>query len=184
MTVTREGRLLRVTLDAPERKNALNAGDCRALWEAVHDGEAGAVLIDAKGPYFCAGVEAGVDTAELWGKWDGAPVVVAVQGPAMDEGLGLLARAHVVVAAQGTSFALTSLRSGVFPSAAYWALAAAVGERRAMELALTSRVFTAQDALAWGLVHYVAPAFEFDDRAEAIATAIAQHSLCLRDVLF
>jgi enoyl-CoA hydratase/carnithine racemase len=40
-------------------------------------------------------------------------------------------------------------------------------------LSLTGRVFTAPEALAWGLVHAVAPPFELDDRASAIATALA-----------
>ena len=52
-------------------------------------------------------------------------------------------------------------------------VASAIGERRALELCLTGRIFSTPDALAWGLVHMVAPAFELDDRASEIAMAVA-----------
>jgi enoyl-CoA hydratase/carnithine racemase len=78
-----------------------------------------------------------------------------------------------VIAAQGTSFGLTEIREGKWSEAVYRAVAAAVGERRAMELCLTGRVFSTPDALAWGLVHMVAPAFELEDRATEVATPLA-----------
>jgi enoyl-CoA hydratase/carnithine racemase len=53
------------------------------------------------------------------------------------------------------------------------ALACAIGARRALELALSGRVFSIPEALAWGLVHHVAPAFELDDRAMEVAGGIA-----------
>jgi methylglutaconyl-CoA hydratase len=55
-------------------------------------------------------------------------------------------------------------------------VALATGERRALELALTGRIFSTQDALAWGLVHHIAPPVELEDRAWEIAAAIAQSS--------
>ena len=91
-------------------------------------------------------------------------------------GLALLANAHVVVAAQGSSFGLTDIREGIWNEALYRAVAGAIGERRTRELSLTGRIFSTPDALAWGLVHLVAPAFELDDRATEIATALANAS--------
>jgi len=104
------------------------------------------------------------------------PVLAAVAGPALGGGLGLVANAHVVVAAQGSSFGLTEIRLGMWPFVVYRAVAAAVGERRALELSLTGRIFGTQEALAWGLAHYVAPAFELDDRACEIASAVSNFS--------
>ena len=185
MRVAREGALLRVTLDAPDRRNTLAAEDCAALVDAVRDQSAHAVLLEAQGGFFCGGIEEGVDPGPLFQPetWRGIPVVAAVQGPAVDEGVALLACAHVVVAAQGVSFALTGMRRGAFPACAFPPLSRAIGERRALELALTARVFTVSDALAWGLVHHVAPAFEFDDRAEAIAAGLAAHRVSLRGIV-
>jgi 2-ketocyclohexanecarboxyl-CoA hydrolase len=53
---------------------------------------------------------------------------------------------------------------------------AAIGERRALALALTGRIFSVNEALQWGLVHEVAPPFEVDDRASATAHHLAESS--------
>ena len=98
---------------------------------------------------------------------------MAMQGVAISAGVALIANAHVAVAAQGSSFGLTDIREGRCHPGILGAVAAAIGDRRARELSLTGRVFTAPEALAWGLVHAVAPPFELDDRASAIATALA-----------
>lgn len=179
MKLAREDGLLRVTLDRPEQRNMLTASDCVELCAACAGEEANAVLIEAAGPYFCAGLEPGVNPGRLFdaATWANRPVICAVQGPAIDEGVALMACAHVVVAAQGASFALTQVRQGCFPETSFPALARAIGHRRALEIALTGRVFTTQDALAWGLIHQVAPPFEFDDRAEAIARALASKKI-------
>jgi len=183
--IVRESGLLRVTFDTPERRNVLTADDCSILLATLTDRSHAAMLIQAEGAFFCGGLEPGADPGPLFDPqtWRGAPVIAAVQGPAIDEGVALIACAHAVVAAQGTSFALTAMRAGVFPSNTCRVLSRALGERRALELALTARVFTVNDALAWGLVHQVAPAFELDDRAESIAGALALQNVWLQDVL-
>jgi enoyl-CoA hydratase/carnithine racemase len=188
----RDGRLLRLTLAHGER-NLLDLGICRemvdALEEAGQDRAVGAVLLDAEGPVFCAGVDQDeaadpenvdhgflhVKLLQIGGKLT-KPLVAAVQGAALAEGVALAANAHVVVAAQGTSFALTEIRTGLFPLVGFEALVRAVGERRATELALTGRVFAAPEALQMGLVHEIAPAFEFEDRARDIALHLASAS--------
>jgi len=78
-----------------------------------------------------------------------------------------------VLAAQGSSFGLIDIREGKWSEAVYWAVASAIGERRALELCLTGRIFSTGDAVTWGLVHMVAPAIELDDRATEVAGALA-----------
>jgi enoyl-CoA hydratase/carnithine racemase len=174
--VEQDGRLCRITLAAPEKRNILDAAACRALIQEMLDAAAsehtGAILLDADGPIFCAG--AASDDLFTIGQRIGKPLVAAVQGVVISGGLALAANAHVVLAAQGTSFGLTDIREGKWSGATFSAIARAVGERRALELGLTGRVFSTPDALAWGLVHYVAPAFELDDRAMEIAGALAK----------
>ncbi|MEO8025099.1 MAG: enoyl-CoA hydratase/isomerase family protein [Bryobacteraceae bacterium] len=128
------------------------------------------VLLDATGPLFCAAMPDLPD--ELFTHRFSKPLVASVQGPAVAEGVALLACAHVVVAAQGVSFALTEIREARAPRGLA-AIGRAIGLRRARELALTGRVFTAPEALQYGLIHHLAPAFEFDDRADAIAGQLA-----------
>ena len=80
------------------------------------------------------------------------------------------------MAAQGSSFGLTEIRIGMWPFVIFRAVVTAMGERRAMELALTGRIFSAPEAQQYGLVNEIAPAFELDDRATAVATQIAESS--------
>jgi enoyl-CoA hydratase len=177
LRIEQDGRLCRIALAQPEKRNVLDAAACRELLHELTDASAnagtGAILIEADGPVFCAGADPEDDALFNIGRRISKPIVAAVQGVAISGGLALVASAHVVVAAQGTSFGLTSIREGKWPDAMFRTLAAAMGERRALELALTGRVFSTPEALAWGLVHYVAPAFELDDRATEVATALA-----------
>jgi enoyl-CoA hydratase/carnithine racemase len=171
-----EGRLYRVTLASPEMRNMLDREACmellRELREAESDPSIGAILLEADGPVFCAACEPHEELLAL-GRDISKPLIAAVQGVALGGGLALMANAHIVIAAQGTSFGLTGIREGSWHRAIHLAVAHAIGQRRALELALSGRVFSTPDALAWGLVHHAAPAFEFDERAEQIATEIA-----------
>ena len=180
LRIEQDGRLRRIALAAPEKRNVLDAAACRELlnelMEAATDDATGAILLEADGPIFCAGAEPDNDHLFSIGRRIDKPLVAAVLGVAVAGGLALVANAHVVVAAQGTSFGLTEIREGKWPAAAFRAVAFAVGERRALELGLTGRIFSTPDALAWGLVHYVAPAFELDDRAMEVAIALANAS--------
>jgi enoyl-CoA hydratase/carnithine racemase len=187
--VVREDRVCRIVLNRPERRNLLDREHCRALLAALESGNEdagiGSFLLEARGEIFCGGFDwdeihpqdAGVHTRlfSIKGRLL-KPLVCAVHGAALSAGLGLVANAHVVVAAQGSSFGLTDLRLGLFPFAVFEALVEAIGERRTTELALTTRVFPAPEALQMGLVHELAPAFEFEDRAMALAIGIAESS--------
>ena len=190
LRVEQDGRVRRLTLAAPARRNildtALASQFINELQDARSDQGTGAILVDAEGPVFCGGLDFSEPLPEeifTFGrqamhkqslhKQALKPIVVAVQGVSISAGVALIANAHVAVAAQGTSFGLTDIREGRCHSGILNAVAAAIGVRRARELSLTGRVFTAPEALAWGLVHAVAPPFELDDRASAIAKALA-----------
>jgi enoyl-CoA hydratase/carnithine racemase len=173
-----DGRLRRVTLASPETKNFLDAKLGGALADelraAAADDATGGILIDADGPVFCSGMdEAAAEELSGIGSRISKPIVVAVKGVALAGGLVLLANAHVVIAAQGTSFGLIAIREGKWSEPVFRAMALAIGERRALELGLTGRIFTTPDALAWGLVHMAAPAFELEDRATEVARGLA-----------
>jgi enoyl-CoA hydratase/carnithine racemase len=171
-----DGRLYRIALSSPETRNVIDAEGCRDLLRELRDAEAdenvGAILLEADGPIFCAGCEPDEELMSI-GRNISKPIAAAVQGVVLSGGLALAANAHVVVAAQGTSFGLTGIREGQSNAAMISAVAQAIGQRRALELALSGRIFSTPEALAWGLVHHVAPAFELDDRATEVASGIA-----------
>ncbi len=191
--VSREGRVLRLTLNRPEKRNALRMEDCRQLMtrlnEAELDDAIGAILIDAAGPDFCSGMDLSEslhqDAPEQAAIHDelftvGAritkPILAAVQGRALASGLGLVANAHVVVAAEDARFGLVEIRVGLWPYIVFRSVANAIGERRALELSLTGRLIGAQEALSWGLVHHLAPSDEIRARALAVAAALSHFS--------
>jgi len=188
----REGRILRLTLNRPAKRNALDAALCRALMEALEgaeqDSAVGAILLAASGKAFCAGMDLGEigrvdDTSEInrvqerlftVGARLTKPIVAAVHGPALAGGTGLVANCHIVVAGPDATFGLTEIRLGLWPFLIYRAVAAALGERRTLELALTGRIFGAAEAREMLLAHEVA-----DDpaaRAREIAGLIAEYS--------
>jgi len=185
----RQGRLLELTLNRPEKRNALNAELCRELVQALEQADAdpatNAVLLTANGKSFCAGMDLSQDPSGLaeihnrlftLGARTGKPLVAAVQGAALAGGTGLVANAHVAIAAEEATFGLTEIRIGLWPFLIFRAVAAAIGERRALELSLTGRTIGAAEAQAWGLVHQVVPAPELVGRARELALGIASAS--------
>lgn len=188
LLISREGRLLRLTLAREDKRNALNVDLCRAIVEACEapDPSVGAILLDAQGKVFCSGMDlAEVRTVDptVWherlftlGARLTKPLIVAISGPALAGGLGLVANGHIAFAAQGSSFGLTEVRVGLWPFVVQRAIVDAVGQRRALELALTGRIFGPNEALQYGLIHEVVPAIELDDRATAMAQVLANWS--------
>ncbi len=185
LRVEQDGRVRRLTLASPARRNMLDAALATQLLNELRDAQShpdtGAILVDAEGPVFCGGLDFSEPLPEgifTFGRpalheQASKPIVMAMQGVAVSAGVALIANAHVAVAAQGSSFGLTDIREGRCHPGILGAAAVAIGDRRARELSLTGRVFTAPEALAWGLVHAITPPFELDDRASAIATALA-----------
>jgi enoyl-CoA hydratase/carnithine racemase len=191
LKVDRAGRLLRLELNRPEKRNALNAELCRSLVqnldEAERDGTIGAVLITGAGSHFCAGMdlaEVSPDTAaeinsvqeQLFtiGARISKPLVAAVEGAALGGGMGLVGNCHIVVAHPEALFGLTEIRVGLWPFLVFRVLSVGLGERRMMELSLTGRTFRAAEAKEIGLVHEMSPAPE--QRAVEVAASLAEAS--------
>jgi enoyl-CoA hydratase/carnithine racemase len=188
----REGRLLHLTLNRPDKRNALNAELCRALLEAIdhaaRDRSVGVILITANGKSFCAGMDIGEIAEGVTSKQLDAlheqlftlyariekPVVMAVHGTALGGGMGLVANAHIAICSPDATFGLTEIRLGMWPFLIYRAVSAALGERRTIELALTGRTFPADEARLVGLVHEIAS--NAAARALEIARSLAEIS--------
>jgi enoyl-CoA hydratase/carnithine racemase len=166
-----EGRVCRVTLNRPEKRNALNMAVCRELIAAFDraDPAVGAILLCGSGPAFCAGMDLAevlsADQDELMALHERLftvidrarkPIVAAVQGPAFAAGMGLAANAHVVIAGTGARFALTEIRIGLWPAVVFRAVVRAIGERRATELSISGRFMDAEESLRAGLATEIA----------------------------
>jgi enoyl-CoA hydratase/carnithine racemase len=193
LLVERKRRVLRLTLNRPEKRNALNSHMCLGIAEEVEaaqtQDDVGSILILATGHVFSAGMdldEAGAHSSEKLaeiherlfriGAESIKPIVICVNGAALGGGLGLVAQGHVVTASTGAVFGLPEIRIGLWPFLIYRAVEEALGPRRTLELSLTGRFFHANDALHWGLVQTVSPAAEAADRAKSVAVDLARSS--------
>lgn len=170
--------VLQITLNRPEAANAFNtqmATDLYRLFEdlALDAGDTRCIILTGAGERaFCAGgdlKERKGMSDEAWGKQHviyermvraildcPTPIVGAINGAAYGGGCEITAATDFVYAADSAKFALTETSLGIIPGAAgTQTLARAMGERRAKELILSARPFTAQQAQDWGLVNAV-----------------------------
>lgn len=180
------GRVLRLVLNRPEKRNALNAALCRDLVDTVsrgnRDPHVGAIVIAGAGECFSAGMDIG-EVQEIRPETIGnvheqlftmaarmsKPLIAEVNGPAYGGGVGVVANCHVVIASERAKFGLTEIRLGLWPFLVFRAISVALGERRAVELALTGRIFDAPEAKLIGLVNEVV-----DNPAARVAELAAQ----------
>lgn len=185
--------LARVTLNAPERLNALRADDLRALDDAYAEAEAAgvrALVLRGEGRAFCAGRDiAGVDPAadDVSGYLDGlvtpllrriaafpAPTFAAAQGAALGVGLGLLIATDVVYVAEdakvGSPFAALG---AALDSGGHWLLVSRLGPHRALDLIYSGRLLSGAEAVAGGLFSRALPAAELADAVDAAAASAA-----------
>lgn len=166
---TKDGRVLRITLNRPEKRNALNLELCTQLVEAFDNADGakdvGAIVLSANGPAFSAGMDLketiDIDQIQLAGIHERlfsiihrirTPIIAAVHGAALAGGTGLVANAHIVIAKDDARFGLTEIRIGLWPVLIFRSIEHAMGERRTLELSLTGREFSAAEALDYGLV--------------------------------
>ncbi len=107
--------------------------------------------------------------------WMKAPIIAAVNGVAAGAGLSALAWCDLAIAADTASFTSAYTKIGFTPDgSSTWFLSRLIGRRRAMELYLTNRVLTAQEALDWGLINRIVPAADLIAEAEKLAAQLAQ----------
>lgn len=179
--VTRDGDRATITMNRPQRRNALSLEHMRALIRAfteVGGSDSTGIVLAGNGPVFSAGHDfADVAKAahadvrqllwtctELMDLIQGVPqpVVAKVHGLATAAGCQLVATCDLAVAADTAGFAAPGGKGGWFCHTPMVAIARNVGRKRAAEIALTGDVIDAATALDWGLVNRVVPAAELD----------------------
>lgn len=196
MLVDRDGSLTIITLNRPRAANALDldlvARLDAAVQAAASDERCHAVLLRGAGARFCVGGDvmamgAASDRGAFLDELAGAahavigrldaltkPVVAAVQGSVAGAGLALALSADLILACESTTFVTAYTAIGLTPDCGTsWLLPRAIGMPRALELTLTNRALTAQEALDWGLVARVCPSEELADQARDLAMTLA-----------
>jgi 2-(1,2-epoxy-1,2-dihydrophenyl)acetyl-CoA isomerase len=183
-----QGKVLRLSLNRPDKLNAIDNALARALVDALAGAEANpdirVVLLRGNGRAFCAGRDVGraptEDDLALTQQVATAivrcsrPVVAAVHGWVVGAGLEWMLDADVVVAASAARFKLPEASLGVFVTGGISAtLPAVAGLARAKALLLLGEEFSAAQAQAWGLVWSVVGDDELDDCALRLARRLA-----------
>ena len=192
-----------ITLSRPERLNAVNTTVIRELLAAFDRADADdsvrAVIVTGAGRAFCAGADLG-GGSNTFGAREGRreraeehrdggglvtlrifelkkPVIAAINGPAVGFGITLTLAMDVRLASTAARIGFVFARRGVVPEAcSTWFLPRLVGVAQAAEWAYTGRVFSAEEALAGGLVSRVLPPEELLPAARQLAREIADNT--------
>jgi enoyl-CoA hydratase/carnithine racemase len=175
LLVTADTVAARITLNRPDKRNALSLELMRELIAALREVStqtpARAIVIEGAGPAFSAGH----DLSEMIGRDEAfyrelfavctemmeaihelpQPVIAKVHGIATAAGCQLVAACDLAVAAKGSRFATPGVKIGLFCTTPMVPVSRAVGRKRAMQLLLTGEPIDAETALDWGLVNRV-----------------------------
>ena len=188
-----------ITLNRPEKRNALNPELIAALSEALaissRDTKVRVVLITGAGKDFCAGLDlVGLDVGEEAGALEHLqsaqhladvllairrhprPVVAAVHGRALGGGAGIATACDLILAAESAAIGYPEVKIGFVPAMVGALLRRSVSEKRMFELLTSGEPVAAAEAKAIGLINQVFADAEFEARTEAYAQNLASKS--------
>ncbi len=188
-----------ITLNRPQVRNALSpelvAHFHTALDQVQERDDVAALIITGEGTAFCGGADLKVlreiaaqsvkqahqDSQNLMNFFRRVyefpkPVIAAVNGPAMAGGCGLASVCDIVLAAEDAVFGYPEVRVGFVPALVAVFLVRICGEKKARELLLTGRLFSAQEAQEMGLVNHVVAKESLLEKAQELAREIAPNS--------
>jgi methylglutaconyl-CoA hydratase len=198
LQIKEAGGIHTITLNRPERRNALNP---QMMAELIHAlGEAavchcGVVVLTGAGTAFCSGMDlenlksltnqrpedqrADAEST-MWMMRRlyelGKPTIAAVNGPAIAGGTGLATLCDFTLAAPQAKFGYTEVRIGFIPAIVSVFLLEMIGEKKAKDLLLSGRILDAQQALTIGLVTEVVAEGELMTRVESLAASLLKNS--------
>lgn len=197
--VATDGGICRITIDRPERRNALNdrvvAGLTAGFEGALADADCRVIVLTGAGDRaFCAGgdLKAGDNGSPFSGDvsqplhpigrlfrlmcQSPKPVIARVNGDAFGGGSGLVCACDIAVMAEGARIATPEVKIGLFPMMIVPPMLRVIPRRRLLEMYITGEPLSAAEALEWGIVNHVVPAAELDARVDALAAAIVARS--------
>ncbi len=197
------GGVARITLNRPDRRNAIDRAAEAALgeiWNRIEaDPDIRCAILTGAGRTFCAGAdmkEEGVEGLEYWADADpwgfggialggrlSVPLIARVNGPALGGGFEMVLGCDLVVASENAVFGLPEPRVGRVPLDARVALPRLIPRALALGVLLTGRRIGAADALNYGLINQVVPADELDSAVDSwVADILACAPLSLKAV--
>lgn len=193
LIVEREGHVLRLTLNRPERRNAITDELCLRLSDAIIaaecDTDIRCIVVTGSGDKaYCAGADLtpgdtpfkvdfnkiGTAYATLLRttKASRLPMIARVNGVCMAGGMGILSMCDIAVAVTEARFGLPEVKIGLFPLQVAVLLQSILGPRRMAEMCITGQPISAQQALEYGLLNAVVPRDELDTCVNTYVNAV------------
>ena len=199
LQIAQQDRVLTITLNRPEVRNAFNDEVIAELTQAFVDlagrNEVRAVVLAAEGPAFCAGADLNwmrrmADYTRDENLADAGklaemlrviyacpkPTVARVQGDVFAGGMGLVAACDMVVSVDTANFCLSEVKLGLIPATISPYVIRAMGARAAHRYFLTAERFSAAEALRIGFVHEVVTADALDAKVDGLLKALVSAS--------
>lgn len=195
----RDGRVATITLNRPEKRNAISTPMIEELFAALNAAEADSavrvVILTGAGKAFCSGMD--LETLQAIEKQTHEenladsrrmarmfqlvygfpkPFITAVNGAAIAGGCGLATLSDFTLAAPEAKFGYTEVRIGFIPALVSVMLRRQVGEKHARDLLLTGRIIDAAEAFRLGLVNEIVPLEDLMKRAREVATMFLESS--------
>jgi methylglutaconyl-CoA hydratase len=188
------GHLATITLNRPEKRNALSAamiGELQTALDAVEKSHARVGILTGSGKAFCAGMDLEMLSAiaqqsaaenqedsrrmakmfrRIWSF--SKPLIAAVNGAALAGGCGIATLCDFTLAASEAKFGYTEVKIGFLPAIVSVFLTRQIGEKRTRDLLLTGRIVDAAEAKEIGLVNEIVPAEKLMDRARELAETL------------
>ena len=187
-----------ITLNRPEKRNAISPemiADLLAALDEIEKSPARVVILTGAGKAFCAGMDLAylkefpsqsreqvmADARKIAGMFRRVykfpkPLIAAVHGPALAGGCALATFADFTLATTEAKFGYTEVRIGFIPAIISALVVRQLGEKRARELLLSGRIFSAEEACALGLVNEIVPPENLLSRARERAQELATMS--------
>ncbi|MGA9673162.1 MAG: enoyl-CoA hydratase-related protein [Terracidiphilus sp.] len=196
--VADEGMVRTITLNRPERRNAMTPEMQLELLAALEEAAASScrvVVLQGAGQAFCSGLD--LSALQAMSNQTAAghradaeriarllrtlyelpkPTIAAVHGPAIAGGTGLATICDFTLAVPSAKFGYTEARIGFVPAIVSAFLALQIGDKRARDLLLTARLFDAEEAYRLGLVNEVVPPDSLTEHVRALAQMLAANS--------
>lgn len=199
MISTARGPVLTVTINRPDRRNAINEAVAAGLHDALDAAEADpairvVVLTGAGDKAFCAGGDMQKDAegppfelqasdprhyiVRLFTRMNACrlPLIARVNGHALGGGLGLVCGCDLAVARDDALLGTSEVKVGLFPMMILPLLLRMLPVRQFMEMCLTGEPFTGAEAAAAGIVNYAVPADGLDDKVDWLVGRVADKS--------
>lgn len=194
----RFGSVVTLRLNNPAKRNPLSFGVARELAASLRrlndDADVRAVILTGTDQSFCVGGDQrdfsaamGKSPTELlddyppldvfrMGRAMRKPLIAAVNGTAFGGGMGITCMCHFAIAADTAVFGVPEIKLGIFPLTILPLIRPVLGDRLTLDLSLTGRSISAEEALRHGVVQEVVPRDDLMDRALALATELAGRS--------